>query len=82
MFHAENEHTYSSYHSLKNLYAENITVQSIAQQLEHCSLDDSAPYIKKELEKKNFDILGVMDGGRWLGILKGRSLPKDGLPII
>ena len=74
MFRVEKEYTYSSYRSLKNLYSESITVQSIAQPLVHCSLDESASYIKEELEKKNFDILAVMDEGEVVGYIERQEL--------
>lgn len=42
----------SSYLSLKTLYEENITVKSIAQELEFCHKNDLALDIQKALEKR------------------------------
>lgn len=42
----------SSYLSLKTLYEENITVKSIAQELECCHKNDLAVDIQKALEKR------------------------------
>ncbi|MDQ7860388.1 hypothetical protein RCO48_02840 [Peribacillus frigoritolerans] len=44
----------SSYLSLKTLYEENITVKSIAQELEFCHKNDLALDIQKAMEKKEF----------------------------
>ena len=64
----------SSYLSLKTLYEENITVKSIAQELEFCHKNDLALDIQKALEKKNFDILAVQDQGEIIGYIEREEL--------
>lgn len=67
-------HNDSSYHSLKSLYEENITVKSIAQELEFCSKDVSAISIRSKMEEKHFDILAVEDEGEIVGYIDRHGL--------
>ncbi|MCK1994128.1 hypothetical protein GW626_02135 [Peribacillus muralis] len=64
----------SSYLSLKTLYEENITVKSIAQELEFCHENDEAMDIRKALERKNFDIMAVQDQGEIIGYIERQEL--------
>lgn len=66
----------SSYHSLKSLYEENITVKSIAQELEFCSKDDSAISIRSKMEEKHFDTLAVEDEGEIVGYIDRHGLDE------
>lgn len=67
-------HNDSSYHSLKNLYEENITVKSIAQELEFCNKDEPAIPIKIKMENKHFDTLAVEDEGEIVGYIDRHEL--------
>ncbi|WP_375090976.1 hypothetical protein ACDZ29_12880 [Peribacillus sp. RS7] len=69
----------SSYLSLKTLYEENITVKSIAQELEFCHTNDLALDIRKALEKKNFDILAVQDQGEIIGYIEREELGEGSI---
>ncbi|PJN87564.1 hypothetical protein [Bacillus sp. mrc49] len=64
----------SSYLSLKTLYEENITVKSIAQELEACHKNDEALDIRNALERKNFDIMAVQDQGDIIGYIERHEL--------
>lgn len=74
MFNPESNNKNSSYLSLKNLYQENITVKSIAQELEFCSMEESAIHIKNQLDKKHFDILAVEEQGEIVGYIERHEL--------
>ncbi|MFF2289177.1 hypothetical protein [Peribacillus butanolivorans] len=74
MFNESYKKNNSSYLSLKTLYEENITVKSIAQELEFCHKNDLALEIQKELKKKNFDILAVEDQGEIIGYIERQEL--------
>jgi len=50
---------FDSYKSLKNLFELNITVNSIAEEIQFCNKKADALHIKQEMIKNNFDVMGV-----------------------
>jgi len=64
----------SSYQSLRSLYEQNITVNSIAESLDTCHLYEDAAHIKNMMEMKDYDILGVEDNGIVIGYVVREEL--------
>ncbi|MGE7119421.1 hypothetical protein ACQKIC_04355 [Peribacillus sp. NPDC046944] len=79
MSNVEYKNNNSSYHSLKNLYEENITVRSIAQEFEFCGKDESAIDIKNVMEEKHFDTLAVKDQGEIVGYIDRHELGEGNI---
>ncbi|WP_160723661.1 hypothetical protein [Bacillus sp. USDA818B3_A] len=67
----------SSYQSLRSLYEQNITVNSIAEVLVACHLQDDATSIKNMMVLKDYDILGVEENGIIIGYVVRDEL-KEG----
>lgn len=67
----------NSYLSLKTLYEENITVKSIAQELEFCHNNDLAKDIQKALEKRIMIYWQSKIRGKSSGISKGKNSVKE-----
>jgi hypothetical protein len=57
----------SSYKNLRSLYEQNITVNSIAEPLDTCNLNDDASIIKNMMVIKDYDFLGIEDNGIVIG---------------
>ncbi|MEH7418856.1 hypothetical protein V7266_26865 [Neobacillus drentensis] len=68
----------SSYQSLRSLYEQNITVNSIAESMDTCHLHDDANQIKTMMETKDYDVLGVEDNGIVMGYVVRDEL-KEGI---
>ena len=64
----------SSYQSLRSLYDQNITVNSIAEMLDTCSLHEDASIIKNMMIMKDYDVLGVEDNGIVIGYVTRNEL--------
>lgn len=67
----------NSYLSLKILYEENITVKSIAQELEFCHKNDLAVDIQKAMEKRILIYWQCKIRGKSSGISKGKNSVKE-----
>lgn len=67
----------SSYKSLRSLYEQNITVNSISETLDTCNLNDDAKNIKNMMMIKDYDVLGVEDNGIVVGFVVRNEL-KEG----
>ena len=67
--------------NLRKIFEECITLQYIAEELVSFDISCSSAEVKEEMEKRNFDIVGVSDGGRVIGyveknVLNERTLKK------
>ncbi|PLS09610.1 hypothetical protein [Neobacillus cucumis] len=67
----------SSYQSLRSIYEQNITVNSIAETMDTCHLKDDAYVIKEMMLNKDYDVLGVEDSGVVIGYVVRDEL-KEG----
>ena len=66
----------SSYQSLRSLYEQNITVNSIAEHLDTCLLHDDANQIQNMMVMKDYDVLGVEENGIVIGYVVRDELRK------
>lgn len=66
----------SSYQSLRSLYEQNITVNSIAETLDTCHLLEDANQIKNMMVTKDYDILGVEENGVVIGFVVREELQE------
>jgi hypothetical protein len=64
----------SKYHALKNLYESNMTVDSIAEVLAACGIHDDAEGVRKQLEERNYDVIGVREGCEVIGFVEKADL--------
>lgn len=68
----------SSYKNLRSLYEQNITVNSISETMDTCNLNDEAEIIKRMMDAKDYDILGVEENGIVIGYVVRNEL-KEGI---
>ena len=64
----------SKYETLKRLYETNITVDSIAEDLVVCDINEDALARKLDLTEKNYDVIGVIEGHEPIGYVEREQL--------
>ena len=67
-----------SYRKLRSLYEQNINVNSISEILETCKLTDDALWTKNYMLSKDYDVIGVEDGGIIIGYVLRDELKDEG----
>lgn len=66
----------SKYLALKTLYETNITVESIAENLLVCDVQEDAMTVKTELASRNYDVIGVREGDEVIGYVEREELEE------
>src|SRR5690625_482369 len=66
--------TVRSYERLRHIFEDSLTVELLAEDLTTCALDDDALSVLRELEKQDFDIMGVLDAEEIIGYVKQDEL--------
>ncbi|MBM4761050.1 hypothetical protein [Bacillus sp. B15-48] len=64
----------SKYQTLKTIYETNLTVDSIAEELLVCEINDSVEEIKRELTARNYDLIGVIEENHVIGYVEKGKL--------
>ncbi|WP_257350888.1 hypothetical protein [Pseudalkalibacillus decolorationis] len=68
----------SPYQELRSLYEQTINVNHISEKLDICHPDDDAKIIKKQMELKDFDVMGIEENGIVIGYVKKEDL-REGM---
>lgn len=67
----------SSYQDLRDLYDHNISVKYILEPLQSCRADEDSAVVRKRMEDKDFDVMGIEENGEVYGYVE-RSTLTDG----